>query len=87
MTKWEAMRKPHRVNCLRGSRSLAVMMALTILARDSSAILVTKKMMRMLWMTRKVHDTVGVVVLDRKPIPNEAENSTAISTTGKASFE
>lgn len=87
MTKWEAMRKPHRVNCLRGSRSLAVMMALTILARDSSVILVTKKMMRKLWMTRKVHDTVGVVVLDRKPIPTEAENSTAVSTTGEASFE
>ena len=54
----------------------------TILARDSSAILVTKKMMRMLWMTRKVHDTVGVVVLDPKPIPTEAENSTTVSTTG-----
>ena len=69
-----------------GTRPLAVVMALTILARDS-AILVTKKMMRMFWMTRKVHDTVGVVVLDRKPIPTEAENSTAVSTTGEASFE
>ena len=38
-------------------------------------------------MTRKVHDTVGVVVLDPKPIPTEADNSTAVSTTGEASFE
>ena len=44
-------------------------------------------MMRMLWMTRKVHNTVDVVVLDPKPIPTEADNSTAVSTTGEASFE
>ena len=82
------MKKPHRVNCLMGTRPLAVVMALTILARDS-VILVTKKMMRMFWMPRKVHDTVGVVVLDRKPIQTEAENSTIVSTTGtgEASFE
>ena len=38
-------------------------------------------------MKRKVHDIVGVVVLDWKLIQTEAENSTAVSTTGGASFE